>query len=80
MRADLDLQIDLLAEYEVAHREEAARRGVDGAELDQLERRVAVGELIKEMQLRAESGCAIEDNGQGQQIWASGPLGQYPRI
>jgi len=62
MRADLDLQIDLLAEYEVtqvlrlvaAIGKKLQVEGCDGAELDQLERRVAVGELIKELQLRAE--------------------------
>jgi uncharacterized membrane protein len=62
MRADLDLQIDLLAEYEVtrvlrlvaAIGKKLQVEGCDGAELDQLERRVAIGELIKEMQLRAE--------------------------
>jgi uncharacterized membrane protein len=62
MRADLDLQIDLLAEYEVtqvlrlvaAIGKKLQVEGCDGAELDQLEKRVAVGELIKELQLRAE--------------------------
>ena len=65
MRADLDLQIDLLAEYEVTQllRLVAAigkKLDVDGcgsAELDQLEGRVPVGELIKELQRRAEEAA-----------------------
>ena len=62
MRADLDLQIDLLAEYEITQvlrlvagiGKKLEVPGCEGAELDQLERRVAVRELIKEIQLRAE--------------------------
>jgi len=61
MRSDLDLQIDLLAEYEVtqllrivtAIGKKLEVEGCEGAELDQLEKNVAVGEIIKEMQLRA---------------------------
>lgn len=61
MRSDLDLQIDLLAEYEVtqllrlvtAIGKKLDVPGCEGAELDQLEKPVAVGEVIKEMQVRA---------------------------
>ena len=61
IRSDLDLQIDLLAEYEVtqllrlvtAIGKKLDVPGCEGAELDQLEKPVAVGEIIKEMQLRA---------------------------
>ena len=63
MRADLDLQIDLLAEYRSRRFCGSWRQsgrsskwpGCDGAELDQLEKRVPVGELIKEIQLRAHA-------------------------
>ena len=61
MRSDLDLQIDLLAEYEItqllrlvtAIGKKLDVPGCEGAELDQLEKPVAVGEIIKEMQVRA---------------------------
>ena len=61
MRSDLDLQIDLLAEYEItqllrlvtAIGKKLDVPGCEGAELDQLEKPVAVGEVIKEMQQRA---------------------------
>ncbi len=61
MRSDLDLQIDLLAEYEVtqllrlvtAIGKKLEVPGCEGAELDQLEKPIAVGEVIKEMQQRA---------------------------
>jgi uncharacterized membrane protein len=61
MRSDLDLQIDLLSEYEVtqllrivtAIGKKLDVPGCEGAELDQLEKPVAVGEVIKEIQLRA---------------------------
>jgi len=64
MRADLDLQIDLLAEYEVTQmlkllRAVGEKTGVDGCstpELLELSRPVSVGEIIKE--LRARSGTA----------------------
>ena len=64
MRADLDLQIDLLAEYEVTQllllvRGVAEKVGVDNCstqELRELSRPVAVGEIISE--LRARSGSA----------------------
>lgn len=61
MRSDLDLQIDLLAEYEVTQLLRVVTAigkkldvpGCEGAELDQLEKPVAVGEVIKEIQQRA---------------------------
>ncbi len=64
MRADLDLQIDLLAEYEVTQlllllRGVGEKLGVDNCstqELEELSRPVAVGEIIKE--LRDRSGSA----------------------
>jgi uncharacterized membrane protein len=64
MRADLDLQIDLLAEYEVTQlllliRGVGEKVGVDNCstqELQELSRPVAVGEIINE--LRARSGTA----------------------
>jgi uncharacterized membrane protein len=64
MRADLDLQIDLLAEYEVTQlllliRGVGEKVGVDNCstpELQELSRPVAVGEIINE--LRARSGSA----------------------
>ena len=64
MRADLDLQIDLLAEYQVTQlllliRGVGEKVGVDNCstqELQELSRPVAVGEIINE--LRARSGSA----------------------
>jgi uncharacterized membrane protein len=64
MRADLDLQIDLLAEYEVTQllmlvRGVGEKVGVDNCstrELQELSQPVAVGEIINE--LRARSGSA----------------------
>jgi len=64
MRADLDLQIDLLAEYEVTQllmlvRGVGEKVGVDNCstqELQELSEPVAVGEIINE--LRARSGSA----------------------
>ncbi len=64
MRADLDLQIDLLAEYEVTQlllliRGVGEKVGIDNCstpELQELSRPVAVGEIINE--LRARSGSA----------------------
>lgn len=61
MRSDLDLQIDLLAEYEItqllrlvtAIGKKLDVPGCEGAELDQLEKPVEVGEIIKEMQVQA---------------------------
>ena len=61
MRADLDLQIDLLAEYQITQllqlvRAIAAKHGVDHcdtAELEELSQPVAVHEIISEMQSRA---------------------------
>ena len=67
MRADLDLQIDLLAEYEVtqllrlvaAIGKKLDVEGCDNLELDQLRRRVPVRDLIREMQERA---AAVADD------------------
>jgi uncharacterized membrane protein len=63
MRADLDLQIDLLAEYEVTQllklmREVAERVGIDDSstpELQELSRPVVLTEIIKELRARSES-------------------------
>jgi uncharacterized membrane protein len=63
MRADLDLQIDLLAEYEVTQlltllRAVGEKVGIDECstpELVELSRPVAVGEIIKELRARSES-------------------------
>lgn len=64
MRADLDLQIDLLAEYEVTQLLRlivAIGKKLDvtectAAELDELEQPVPIGEVIKEMQLKTMEG------------------------
>ena len=64
MRADLDLQIDLLAEYEVTQLLQlivAIGKKLDvsecsAAELGELEQPVPIGEVIKEMQLQRLEG------------------------
>jgi uncharacterized membrane protein len=64
MRADLDLQIDLLAEYEVTQLLRlmvAIGKKLDvsecnAAELGELEQPVPIGEVIKEMQLQTLEG------------------------
>jgi uncharacterized membrane protein len=66
MRADLDLQIDLLAEYEVTQLLQLLRAigekiGVDNCstpELQQLSEPIAVHEIIHEMRKRADSAWA----------------------
>lgn len=66
MRADLDLQIDLLAEYEVTQllqlmRAVAEKAGVENcstAELEQLSRPVVVRDIIEEMRKRSGSPWA----------------------
>src|SRR5437868_5740502 len=63
MRADLDLQIDLLAEYEVTQvlkllRGVGEKLGVEECstqELKDLSRPVVLAEIIKELRTRAES-------------------------
>ena len=63
MRADLDLQIDLLAEYEVTQlllliRRVGEKVGVDNCstpELQELSRPVAVGGIINELRVRSGS-------------------------
>ena len=67
MRADLDLQIDLLAEYEITQVLQLLRRlgekvGVDECstpELQELSRPVVVREIIDEMRSRSEGAWRI---------------------
>jgi uncharacterized membrane protein len=67
MRADLDLQIDLLAEYEVTQllkllRGVGEKLGVEECstqELQDLSRPVVLGEIIKELRTRSESAWRL---------------------